>query len=117
MPDKKFAKPNRLRKSSEFRNVFNKGKKIVTTTLVFHVLRTDLPTSRLGLAVSRRVGNAVIRNGVKRRIREVFREKKLQFSSSYDLVVYPRKGIRDKKIGDFLDSFNKLLSLLKKKSI
>jgi ribonuclease P protein component len=115
LPDNDFPKSSRLRKSSEFKEVFRKGRKIVTQTLVFHVLKTNLGGPRLGLAVSRKVGKAVKRNKVKRRIREVFRTRKNVFPASYDLVVYPRKGVLDKGIADYCDSFEFLLTKLNRK--
>jgi len=112
--DKRFPKKNHLLKSAEFRNVFNKGKKTVTASLVFHVLRTDLGETRLGLAVSRKVGNAVIRNFVKRRIREAFRDSRGSFTESYDIVVYPRRGILEKDFQDYQKSFDQLLNRVRK---
>jgi ribonuclease P protein component len=49
-------------------------------------------TSRLGITVSRRVGNAVVRNRIKRRVREWFRREKDQFQTGVDLVVIARAG-------------------------
>jgi len=112
LPDNTFPKSSRLRKSSEFKEVFRKGRKIVTHTLVFHVLKTNLGGPRLGLAVSRKVGKAVRRNKVKRRIREVFRTRKQVFPASYDLVVYPRRGVLEKSIVDYCESFEILLTKL-----
>jgi len=103
-----------LRKSAEFRNVFKHGKKVITDTLVFHILKTDPETARLGLAVSKRVGNAVVRNHVKRRIREAFRLKKETFPFGCDLVVYPRKGIMDKNFTDYQRSFDILIARVRK---
>ena len=110
LPDKTFPKTNHLLKSSEFKSVFGKGRKLVTGVLVFHYLRTDLSEPRLGLAVSRKVGNAVKRNHVKRRIREAFREKKAHFHISHDIVVYPRRGVLDKHFDEYVKSFDVLLS-------
>ena len=110
MQDKRFRKHNHLRTSSEFTRVFNKGEKLVTGVLVFHYLRTDLSESRLGLAVSKKVGNAVIRNLVKRRIREAFRHKLDRLQAPYDIVVYPRRGVLDKHFNDYLKSFDILAS-------
>ncbi len=83
---------------------------MVTHTLVFHVLPNGLMHSRLGLAVSRRVGNAVRRNLIKRRIREVFRRKKSFLKQSCDLVIYPRKGIQEKGIEEYYRSFEALIA-------
>lgn len=110
-----FPKELRLRKPAEFRNVFQNGKKIVTHTLVFHALKTNLEDSRLGLAVSRKVGKAVRRNKVKRRIREVFRCVHRTLPGSYDLVVYPRRGVLEKTIEDYRHSFHILSKVLEKR--
>lgn len=83
---------------------------MVTPTLVFHVLPNGLEQSRLGLAVSRQVAKAVGRNLVKRRIREVFRRKKRYLKQKYDLVIYPRKGIQEKRIEDYCRSFDILVA-------
>lgn len=47
--------------------------------------------TRLGLTVSRRVGNAVVRNRVKRRLREWFREARWELSGTWDIVVIARR--------------------------
>lgn len=61
-------------------------------SLVF--LKNSLPNSRLGITVSRRVGGAVLRNRIKRLVRETFRVKKDDFRQSFDVVVtalyYPK---------------------------
>lgn len=108
MPDNGFAKAYHLRKAGEFKNVFRKGKKVITSTLVFHVLETGSERSRLGLAVSKRVGNAVVRNRIKRRIREVFRTSKGSFRRCYDMVVYPRREIMEREFKDYVQSFETL---------
>ena len=78
-------------------------------------LKTDLSEPRLGLAVSKRVGNAVIRNKVKRKIREAFRVVKGFFPTGYDLVIYPRNDILEKKFADYLRSFEILIARIEKK--
>ncbi len=54
----------------------------------------DLPHSRLGLSVSRKVGNAVVRNRWKRLIREAFRLSGARVATGIDLVAIPRPGAR-----------------------
>ena len=109
-----FPRTHRLRKSAEFKTVFQNGKKVITGTLIFHVHANELGYSRLGLAVSRKVGKAVKRNKVKRRIREAFRHKSGTFPEGYDIVVIPRKGVLDKLYDDYLGAFEILLRKLKR---
>lgn len=114
LPAKTFRPHHRLRKSTEFKKVFNRGRKIITPTLIFHALPTDCEASRLGLAVSRRVGKAVVRNRVRRRIREAFRLQHDDLPGSYDLVVYPRRGVLERNFDDYLDSYKILARVLRK---
>lgn len=57
------------------------------------VLPNDLPFSRFGFSVSRRVGGAVVRNRTKRRLREVVRQRQHQIRPGYDLVFIARPPI------------------------
>lgn len=111
-PCKRFRKEHRIRQSKDFGAVFDKGRTIVTPVLIFRVLPTQFETSRLGLAVSRKVGKAVKRNIIRRRVREGFRLKKSLFPRSFDIVVSPRKGALEKDFEGFLSSYDILLTRL-----
>ena len=68
-----FPKQQRLRKRAEFTRTMDNGTKIVTPYLVAIGRRSRGPTSRIGFIVSKKVGGAVTRNRVRRRLRELFR--------------------------------------------
>ncbi len=98
MEDQKFPKSVRLRNTAQFARVYNANVYAADDCLVMQGVRNDVPqsekdcTTRIGLSVSRKVGNAVLRNKWKRLIREAFRLQKNDFPQGVDLVVRPRKG-------------------------
>lgn len=69
-------------------------------------------TSRIGITVSRKVGGAVVRNRIKRRLREIFRYNRVNLAPPLDLVVVARSGARDRTMREleteFLKRFDEL---------
>ncbi len=82
-----FPKRDRIRKSSEFRRVFGKRRIFCTEHLKLYVLKSR--ESRLGLAVSKRLGKAVKRNRIKRILREIFRKNREKFDYQADIIIKP----------------------------
>nr|WP_281503702.1 ribonuclease P protein component [Ectobacillus sp. JY-23] len=89
---KRMKKKNRVKKNAEFQAVFQKGKSSANRQFVLYSL--DKPGQdefRIGLSVSKKVGNAVARNRIKRVIRQVFTELKQCIDSEKDFVIIARK--------------------------
>jgi ribonuclease P protein component len=80
---------NRLRQSSEFKSLFKSGKKVNGRGFTLFFLKSTLHQGRLGLAVSRKVANAVGRNRLKRQIRQSFRQHCQE--SAMDVVVIAKR--------------------------
>jgi len=87
-----FPKQVRLRKRADFDRVFNTKAYAADNVLVMNGCRNNLGRTRLGLSVSRKVGNAVVRNRWNRLIREAFRRQQSDLPRGLDLVVRPRRG-------------------------
>lgn len=85
-----FPRKERLTNSSEFLDVFKRGKKMVGPVFVCYVLRQKGQGRKLGFAVSRKVGGAVTRNRVKRYIREVYRVNRKHLVDDFSVVVVAR---------------------------
>ena len=79
-----------LKQNHEFRRLYSKGKSAVTPYLALYCRKNRLGYSRLGITTGVKLGKAVRRNQVRRRIREAYRLHEDEFLPGYDLVVVAR---------------------------
>ncbi|MDZ4819099.1 MAG: ribonuclease P protein component [Planctomycetota bacterium] len=93
MPEHGFEKGDRLRTASEFRAVYQRRCSISNGRFTLASCANELGKPRLGLSVSRKVGNAVARNRWKRLVREAFRYCRRQLPEGIDLVLIPRHPV------------------------
>ena len=85
-----------LKKNYEFQNVYQNGKSYANKYLVMYVLKNASEKNRVGISVSRKVGNSVIRHRITRLIRESMRLNDCMFNSGLDIVIIARAGARGK---------------------
>jgi ribonuclease P protein component len=90
-----LEKKHRLLKRKEFSYVFHKSKRFTTKTMVLHYVPTKLNTFKVGFSVSKKIGKAVVRNKVKRRMREALRSIKQQINPKFNYVFVARTGIEE----------------------
>ncbi len=79
-----------LKKNKEFQIVYQNGKSIANKYLVMYVLENETKENRIGISVSKKVGNSVIRHRITRLIRESYRLHEEVFNSGLDIVVIAR---------------------------
>ena len=79
-----------VKENYEFCRIYRKGKSAVSPQLVIYCQRNRRGHSRLGVSVSTKLGCAVVRNRVRRRIREIYRLNKAKMLPGYDLIVVAR---------------------------
>lgn len=86
---------NRLSRSRDFDEVYRRGRSVSTRflTLYWFVREESVGDPRLGLAVPREVGNAVVRNRIKRQLRELFEKRVDSVPATHDYVLKVRKGL------------------------
>ena len=84
-----------LKKNMDFQNVYKNGKSYANKYLVMYVLENDLNKNRIGISVSKKVGNSVIRHRITRLIRESYRLQEDMFNSGLDIVVIARSTARE----------------------
>ena len=79
-----------VKENYEFRRMYAKGKSGVSSCLVVYYRKNRLGHNRLGVTVSTKLGHAVVRNRVRRRIREIFRLSQGKMKQGYDCIVVAR---------------------------
>lgn len=89
-----MKKKYRIKKNDEFQEVFKKGKSVANRQFVLYVLdKPEQPYFRIGLSVSKKIGKAVVRNRVKRYIRQVFHEERDRIEIGKDYVIIARMPV------------------------
>jgi len=83
-----------LKKNFEFRRLYNKGKSAASKCVVVYCMKTSRPTNRLGVTVSSKLGGAVQRNRIRRRLKEAYRLNEHQIHIGYDIVIVARMRSR-----------------------
>jgi ribonuclease P protein component len=104
-----FPKAERLTLKSEYRHVFKNGEKFVGRHFICYLVRPENEGSKLGFAVSRKVGNAIERNRIKRYLREIYRTMRPRFSTDVLLVIVARPAAADLRYPQCVDAVEKLL--------
>ena len=84
-----------LKKNRDFQNVYKKGKSYANRYFVMYVLKNETEQNRLGISVSKKVGNSVIRHHLARLVREAYRLHEDMFNSGLDIVVIARATAKD----------------------
>ena len=79
-----------LKKNSDFRRLYSRGKSAVTPYMVVYCRRNGLDHNRVGYTVSTKLGHAVVRNRVRRRMRELYRTNESKLRPGYDIVMVAR---------------------------
>lgn len=101
-----------LKKNSDFRRLYSRGKSSVTPCLVMYCRRNSYGYNRVGYTVSTKIGNAVTRNRAKRRLREVCRLQLPGMKTGFDIVIVARRRCVEAKYpklnGDFINACKEL---------
>ncbi|GAB6137142.1 ribonuclease P protein component [Halanaerobaculum tunisiense] len=103
-----MGKDSTLKKTYQFKRVYNHGSSVADRILVVYSLQTNTTKRRIGYSVSKKVGKAVTRNRVKRLFREVYRHNNSQLITGVDIILIARNPIVDASYHQIEDSFNKL---------
>lgn len=100
-----------LKNNREFGMVYNQKKSYANKYLVMYIRSNDLLYNRIGISVSKKVGNSVIRHRVTRLIKESYRLNIDDLKVGYDIIIVARNSAKDKKYSDIESALKHLCSL------
>lgn len=108
---RKLKNINSLKNNREFNEVYKLNISKINKYLVIYLKENNLNINRVGISVSKKVGNSVIRHRVVRLIREAYRLNKEKLKVGYDIVIVARVNSKDKGFKDIESAFLHLLKL------
>ena len=104
-----------IKKNEDFKKIYAYKKSYASKNMIMYILKNyEMERNRLGISVSKKVGNSVVRHTLVRRIREIYRKNEKVLFKAYDIVVVMRVGSYETS---FFDLNNEFLELCKKQKI
>ncbi|NLN14591.1 MAG: ribonuclease P protein component [Tissierellia bacterium] len=103
----------RLRKNMEFKRVYDQGRNYWNRNLILYVRKNDLNETRVGFTITKKIGNSVVRNKIRRRMREIYRLNFHNLKAGYDLVFITKKNVVDLSFKELESSMLHIMKIAK----
>jgi ribonuclease P protein component len=102
-----------IKNNQDFRLIYRTAKSYANKYLIMYVRKNESDQNRLGISVSKKVGNSVVRHRVTRLIRECYRLSENRILIGYDIIVVARAGARDRNYNEIESALLHLIKLHK----
>lgn len=102
-----------IKKNKEFKQIYGNGKSYANRYLIMYVIKNEHLYNRIGISVSKKVGNSVVRHRVTRLIRESYRLSEKMFKNGLDIVIVARVNAKDKSYNEINSALLHLAKLHK----
>ena len=102
-----------LKKNEDFREIYRTGKSYANKYLIMYVKKNDMSMNRLGISVSKKVGNSVVRHRITRLIKESYRISEDSFLIGLDIIVVARVVAKGKNYSEIESALLHLMKLHK----
>ena len=88
-----FPREARLVRKGDFDRVYQAGKRFSGSHFAVFVRRNELALNRFGFSIKKALGGAVVRNRIRRRLREIVRCRRQEISPGWDIVIHPKSSV------------------------
>jgi ribonuclease P protein component len=88
-----FPREARLVRKGDFDRVYQAGKRFSSSHFTVFVRRNELALNRFGFSIKKALGGAVVRNRIRRRLREMVRCHRQEISPGWDIVIHPKSSV------------------------
>jgi len=104
-----YPREARLVRKAEFDAVYRAGKRRSSSHFTAFVKATNLPQSRFGFSIKKALGGAVVRNRIRRRLREIARLHREEIPAGWDIVIHPKSSVAKAPFETLTADFRRLL--------
>lgn len=109
-----MKKINIVKKNTEFNNIIKNGKKFTSDIFFVYIIKND-SHNRFGISVSKKIGNAVVRNKYRRRIKDIIDKYKFNYDG-FDIIFISRPRLKECNYIYMKENINKLLNMIGEKN-
>ena len=105
-----------IKKNKDYKKIYNRGISLANRYAVIFAMENQLGYSRFGYSVSKKIGKAVVRNKVKRRLKEISKNYVDRLAGGYDYIIIARKGIEKLDFYQIKNNMENLVYRINKKT-
>jgi ribonuclease P protein component len=110
--DLTFPREARLVRRGDFDRVYRTGKRFSSSNFTVFVRSNDLALNRFGFSIKKAVGGAVVRNRIRRRLREMVRCHRQEITAGWDIVIHPKSTVAKAPFATLREDLVRLLKKL-----